>query len=199
MNRPSGYVGLVALACGIPMGVAAQSGASFFEPFETLSDSRWFVSSGWANGDHQSCLWHRDRVAIEEGILRLSLTADAKEDRDFSCGEIQSEERFGYGTFEARMKVPYARGMNANLFTFIGAPQDRPHNEIDFEFIAPQEPVLQTNFHTARSSENTALHPALSATTPLSGSRTGSGGISTARLFAMCRAAICRMSRKRSI
>ena len=159
MNRPFGYVGLVALACGIPMGVAAQSGASFFEPFETLSDSRWFVSSGWANGDHQSCLWHRDRVAIEEGILRLSLTADAKEDRDFSCGEIQSEERFGYGTFEARMKVPYARGMNANLFTFIGAPQDRPHNEIDFEFIAPQEPVLQTNFHTARSSENTALHP----------------------------------------
>ncbi len=52
------------------------------------------------------------------------------------------------------MKVPYARGMNANFFTFIGAPQDRPHNEIDFEFIAPRQPTLQTNFHTANDSAN---------------------------------------------
>ena len=159
MNRYRRYAGLFALILALPSSVTAQDGRTFFEPFDQLSDSFWFTSSGWANGDHQSCLWHSDRVEIDNGTLLLSLTADAKEDRAFSCGEVQTEARYGYGTFEARMKVPYAEGMNANFFTFIGAPQDLPHNEIDFEFIAPQEPVLQTNFHTARSSEHTELHP----------------------------------------
>ncbi|WP_300060373.1 family 16 glycosylhydrolase [uncultured Roseobacter sp.] len=142
----------VSLVTG-PMRSAAED-TSFFEPFDRLTKDRWFISSGWTNGDHQSCLWHRDRVAVEDGKLLLSLTADAKDGHDLSCAEIQSRTRFGYGTYEARMKVPYARGMNANLFTFIGAPQDRPHNEIDFEFIAPRGPTLQTNFHTANNSKN---------------------------------------------
>ncbi|KIC48268.1 family 16 glycosylhydrolase [Tateyamaria sp. ANG-S1] len=162
MRRRLGQVCLLKTAFAIcllmPSDGSAQEDTSFFEPFDTLAKSRWFISSGWANGDHQSCLWYRDRVAVENGKLLLSLTADAKEDRDLSCAEIQTRERFGYGTYEARMKVPYAEGMNANLFTFIGAPQDRPHNEIDFEFIAPREPVLQTNFHTAASSTNEELH-----------------------------------------
>lgn len=140
-----------------PSGAQSQEGASFFEPFDQLADSRWYVSSGWANGDYQSCLWHRNRVKVEGGKLLLSLTANAKQDRDFSCGEIQSNDRLGYGTFEARMKIPYARGMNANMFTFIGSPQDRPHNEIDFEFIAPNSPMLQTNFHFKGDSDNADL------------------------------------------
>lgn len=140
-------------------GVETAGAPSFFEPFDTLDPARWYVSSGWANGPHQSCLWHRDRVRVAGGVLRLSLTADAEGDRALSCAELQSEARFGYGTFEARTKVPYARGMNANLFTFIGAPQDQPHNEIDFEFIAPRTPVLQTNFHIPGDSANAALTP----------------------------------------
>lgn len=159
--RRQAFLSAVALAVCLaaPSTVAAQEDTSFFDPFDTIDDERWFISSGWANGDHQSCLWHRDRVAIEDGKLLLSLTADAKEDHDLSCSEIQTRARFGYGTYEARMKVPYARGMNANLFTFIGAPQERPHNEIDFEFIAPQEPTLQTNFHIPTSSKNEDLLP----------------------------------------
>ena len=157
MKSHSAHLFLMTLALAVSLtGPShAQAGSSFFEPFDRLSKTRWFTSSGWANGKHQSCLWHKDRVEIANGKLLLSLTADAKEDRSFSCGEIQTKARYGYGTYEARMQVPFARGMNANLFTFIGAPQDRPHNEIDFEFIAPQGPKLQTNFHTAKNGENT--------------------------------------------
>ncbi len=142
-----------------PSDAMPQGGKSFFDPFDTLETSRWFVSSGWANGDHQSCLWHSNRVGVRDGLLELSLTDHAKQDRAFSCGEVQTHDRLGYGTFEARMKVPYARGMNANMFTFIGAPQDRPHNEIDFEFIARDGPTLQTNFHFRGKSDNTDLLP----------------------------------------
>ncbi|MEM1430865.1 MAG: family 16 glycosylhydrolase [Pseudomonadota bacterium] len=156
LTRPILFSALCVWSAGA--GHAAAEGRSFFEPFDRLDRDRWFVSSGWANGDHQSCLWHRNRVRVTDGRLLLALTANAKGDRDLSCAELQSEARFGYGTFEARMKVPYAEGMNANLFTFIGAPQDRPHNEIDFEFIARDGPVLQTNFHIPGDSENTELH-----------------------------------------
>lgn len=149
--------GLVGISLLVTSGVAAEEDESFFDPFDELMKSRWYVSSGWANGDHQSCLWHKDRVKVGDGKLLLSLTDHAKKDRQFSCGEIQTHARLGYGTFEARMKVPYARGMNANMFTFIGPPQDRPHNEIDFEFIAPNNPVLQTNVHFRGDSENTEL------------------------------------------
>ncbi|MFQ6547499.1 family 16 glycosylhydrolase [Aestuariibius sp. 2305UL40-4] len=147
------------LALAFWAGGAGADGASFFEPFDALDGDRWFVSDGWANGPHQSCLWHRDRVAVRDGALVLSLTDDAEGDRALSCAEIQSEDRFHYGTFEARVKVPYAHGMNVNFFTFIGPPQDRPHNEIDFEFLARDAPVLQTNFHLRDDNRNEELHP----------------------------------------
>jgi endo-1,3-1,4-beta-glycanase ExoK len=127
-------------------GAERQGGQAFFDDFDELDPGRWFVSDGWANGPHQSCLWHRDRVSLEEGVLRLSLTTDAQGDRALSCAEIQSNEAFGHGTFEALVRMPFASGLNANFFTHIGAPQERPHNEIDFEFIAPHGPQLQTNF-----------------------------------------------------
>ncbi|NVO57327.1 family 16 glycosylhydrolase [Rhodobacteraceae bacterium B1Z28] len=140
-----------------PSAVVSQEGASFFEPFDQLNQGRWYVSSGWTNGSHQNCLWHKNRVKVENGKLLLSLTGNAKQGLDFSCGEVQTNDHLGYGTFEARMKVPYAQGMNANMFTFVGSPQDRPHNEIDFEFIAPKTPTLQTNFHFKGDSDNTGM------------------------------------------
>lgn len=123
-----------------------QGGKAFLDDFDEFDLGRWFVSDGWANGPHQSCLWHRDRVSLKDGILRLSLTNDAQGDRALSCAEIQSNEAFDYGTFEARVRLPFASGLNANFFTHIGAPQERPHNEVDFEFIARDGSQLQTNF-----------------------------------------------------
>lgn len=128
-------------------GDAASDATAFFEPFDALDEDRWFVSDGWTNGPHQSCQWQRDRVGLGDGMLRLALETSDEGDLGLGCAEIQSNAQFLYGTFEARMKVPYATGMNANMFTFVGAPQDQPHNELDFEFIAPDGPSLQTNVH----------------------------------------------------
>lgn len=141
---------LIGQARGQEVGVTGaepQGGRAFFDDFDELNPERWFISDGWANGPHQSCLWHRDRVSLREGLLQLSLTTDAQGDRALSCAEVQSNEAFGPGTFEARVRIPFASGLNANFFTHIGAQQERPHNEIDFEFIAPRGPQLQTNFY----------------------------------------------------
>ena len=144
---------------------------AFFDDFDTLDRDRWFVSDGCTNGPHQHCLGSKNQMSVSGGQLNLSLVKvaavagdkndaqDAPENIELGCAEVQTNKRQDFGTFEARMKVPYAEGMNANMFTFIGAPQDKPHNEIDFEFLARDEPTLQTNFHTAKSSTNEELHP----------------------------------------
>ena len=131
---------------------------AFFDGFDQLDSDRWYVSDGWSNGEHQSCIWSMNQVAVEEGELRLSLAAEERDDFALGCAELQTNARQGFGTFEARMAVPYTEGMNANMFTFIGGPQNKPHNEIDFEFISPRSPVLQTNFHTFEGGENTTDH-----------------------------------------
>lgn len=59
---------------------AVVTGQSFFEPFDRLSPSRWFVSDGWGNGDHQSCTWRRRNLRIDDGVLsfKLDLEPEAK-------------------------------------------------------------------------------------------------------------------------
>lgn len=133
----------------------------FRDDFDTLDRERWFVSSGWANGDHQNCLWHESQARIADGILLLSLDKVPQADRAFSCAEVQTDDAFGYGRYEARMKIPFASGVNSNFFVHIGAPQGLPHNEIDFEFLAnPQNgPHLQTNYFANDKGGNERVHP----------------------------------------
>lgn len=139
---------LGALAACVTAPVAyAQSGPAFHDTFDWLDRGRWYISDGWVNGDHQNCQWEHDRVQIEDPGMTLSLTSDRGGDQDRTCAEVQSVDRFGFGTFEVRMRAPYVSGANANFFTFIGAPQRRPHDEIDFEFLGRAGPALQTNFY----------------------------------------------------
>ncbi len=161
-HRSAG-IALLASAAVAAFSVTTQAqtdgaaGTAFRDDFDSLDRGRWFISDGWTNGEHQNCTWSADQLAVKEGRLSLSLASD--DDGALQCAEIQSNDRFGYGTYEARMKVPYVAGMNASLFTFIGSPQDLPHNEIDFEFIAPESPVLQTNVHFKGDSDNEMLTP----------------------------------------
>lgn len=137
--------------CSIGWASAAAFGqstdaAGFKEDFDRLDAGRWSVSDGWVNGDHQNCSWSKDRVAFEDGVLMITLLEGQGRERDYSCGEIQSNERFGFGTYEARIRVPSGSGINANFFTHIGAPQKSPHNEIDFEFLGKSPDKVQLNY-----------------------------------------------------
>lgn len=143
----------------LAVSAAASDQDGFVEEFTTLKSERWFVSDGWVNGPHQNCLWSKDAVQVEDGLLHLSVEQAADGPEDYICAEIQSHERFGYGVYEARVRVPFAAGTNSNFFTFIGPPQGLLHNEIDFEFIARTEPVLQTNIYFDGEGGNEALTP----------------------------------------
>lgn len=109
--------------------------AAFFDDFDKLDLTRWYVADGWNNGPHQNCNWSTDQVTASDGMLHVGFAPVPKGDRQFRCGEIQTRKAYGYGTYEARLKTPSGSGLNAAFFTYIGAQQGKPHDEIDFEVL----------------------------------------------------------------
>lgn len=134
-------------------------GSSFRDDFNRLNSKRWMVSDGWVNGRHQNCTWSAERVKVMDGILRLELKDDPAIGKAYGCAEIQSYRRYGYGVIEARLKVTPTSGVNSAFFSHVGAPQKKPHNEIDFEFIGRDGGMLQTNYFTNNVGKHERLHP----------------------------------------
>lgn len=127
----------LAVSTALPDIAAAQQedSKSFFDGFERFDRGRWYVSDGWANGDWQNCTWSSRQLKLGEGELTLAFEARPYKDRDYSCAEIQTHERFSYGIYEARMRTGSGSGLNAAFFTYIGPVDNQPHDEIDFEVL----------------------------------------------------------------
>lgn len=135
------------------------SGVSFVDDFNSLDSSRWYISDGWANGDHQNCTWSKDATGISDDMLVLQFKQQTTADRDYVCGEVQTYARFGYGVYEARIKTGSGSGLNAAFFTYIGPVHKKPHDEIDFEFLLKDTSKVQLNYYVGGSGGNEALIP----------------------------------------
>lgn len=149
---------LAALAATGPL--AAQEGAtgsSFVEEFDHLDKKVWYVSDGWNNGAHQNCTWSEKQVAVRDGKLELSFDAGKSGERDYACGEIQTRKRYGYGTYEVRMKSATGPGLNSAFFTYIGPTDKKPHDEIDFEVLGKDTSRVQVNQYVAAKGGNEKL------------------------------------------
>lgn len=134
-------------------------GTSFVDEFETLNAARWYVSDGWTNGDHQNCAWSRQEVTVRDGRLLVGFSPAPALDRLYRCGEVQTKASFGYGTYEARLRTPNGSGLNANIFTYIGPAQGKPHDEIDFEFLLRDTRRVQLNVFKNGKGGNEHLAP----------------------------------------
>jgi endo-1,3-1,4-beta-glycanase ExoK len=142
--------------------LAAQDGASgtsFVEEFDRLDTARWYISDGWNNGKHQNCTWSKDQVSVENGRLLLSFDAKHSGERQYACGEVQTVKRYGYGTYEVRMKTATGAGLNSAFFTYIGPTDKKPHDEIDFEVLGKDASRVQLNQYIAGKGGNEKLVP----------------------------------------
>jgi endo-1,3-1,4-beta-glycanase ExoK len=131
------------------LATMAASQESFHEDFDGLDRDRWYISDGWTNGPHQACQWSSGAVEIRDGSLILSLLGTDDADRPWICGEIQTEERFRHGTFEARIRTDRGSGVNAAFFTYIGEVHKRPHGEIDVEILTRDTGIVEFNTFVA--------------------------------------------------
>ena len=135
-------------------GPTFAQGTAFHDDFDALDLGRWYVSDGWSNGAHQNCVWSKDQATVAGGSLQVGFAPLPKDDRQYRCGELQTRTAFGYGTFEARMKTPAGSGLNAAFFSYIGAEQGKPHDEIDFEILLRNtDQVDTTTFVNGKSGD----------------------------------------------
>ena len=138
---------LVALLALQPVSAFAE-GTSFHDTFDRLDADRWYLSDGWSNGPHQNCEWRGGNAVAEDGALRLVFGANTdgpNTDRAFACAEVQTKERFGYGTYEARLRAVGRSGYNSAFFSYIGPTDNVPHDEIDFEVLGRDAARVQLN------------------------------------------------------
>lgn len=123
------------LALATPGAAQDNQPAAFFDTFDNFDRERWYVSDGWANGDWQNCTFVKEMVDIQDGVLTLGFARRPAVERDYSCGEIQTNAKYGEGVYEVRMKTPSVSGMIAAFFTYIGPVHKKPHDEIDIEVL----------------------------------------------------------------
>ncbi|MGH6760733.1 MAG: glycoside hydrolase family 16 protein [Phyllobacterium sp.] len=151
----------LALAAGsfasVSVAVAQSAGKSFVENFESLDKKRWYVSDGWSNGDHQNCTWSAGQVKVADGTLTLGFEPKQTKDRKYACAEIQTNQRFGHGTYEVRMKAVAGSGFNSSFFSYIGPVHKQPWDEIDFEILGKDPSRVQLNSYVNGKGGNEKL------------------------------------------
>ncbi|MDI7862061.1 glycoside hydrolase family 16 protein [Rhizobiaceae bacterium n13] len=158
--RPQRLAVLISIALGLATPAFAQEGAngtSFVENFDRLDTAFWYVSDGWNNGSHQNCTWSKKQINIADGVLELTFDDTKAGDRDYACGEVQTRKRYGYGTYEARMKTADGSGLNSAFFTYIGPTDKKPHDEIDFEVLGKNSARVQLNQYVSAKGGNEKL------------------------------------------
>jgi endo-1,3-1,4-beta-glycanase ExoK len=141
-------VTLLAGCCLLPTVSPCQNGgSSFFDRFSRLNSNRWTISDGWSNGDYTDCAWSKRNVRIPDGGLQLELKSQKLLNKKYSCAEIQSNNVYGFGTYEVRMRSAGGPGIVSAFFNYAGPPTaDKPYNEIDLEILGRYDDRVQTNY-----------------------------------------------------
>lgn len=133
------------------------SGTSFVDRFDTLDRSFWSVSDftqpeSWIHNG-----WSPDNVVERNGKVRLVLDTDGIAGKPYTGGEIQTYERFGFGRYEAVMRVSAEPGVNTSFFTYTGPWFGDPWNEIDFEFLGKDPTKVHVAYHNGGRSSSAWL------------------------------------------
>lgn len=121
------------------------------EEMNTPDDSDW-QKANWSNGDPFNCAWQPDNVTFGQG--KMLLTLDNKgcpqecEGKPYASGEFRStQEKYGFGYYEVRMKPAKGDGLVSSFFTYTGTYGQSDHHEIDFEFLGKDTNKVQLNYY----------------------------------------------------
>ncbi|MCK0168483.1 family 16 glycosylhydrolase, partial [Jannaschia sp. S6380] len=118
------------------------------DSFDTFDSDFWNRSDFAIAADFNQAAWEADHVEISPGFLTLRLNGDDKDGKPFTGAEIQSEETFGYGSYEMRMQASGESGVVSAFFlftsSFFGATRQ---NEIDFEFLGNDTTKVNLNYY----------------------------------------------------
>lgn len=146
LPRLPGVLALIGMAL-LSLPARAQT-LPFFLPAPKINTGAWYVAHGWANSAIQSCEWRKEALSEHDGNLRITLSDNGGSVRPHGCGELQSRNTYGYGTYTARIRAARGSGLNTAFFTYLGRNQGFDgHDEIDFEFLGRDTTRVQLNYY----------------------------------------------------
>lgn len=110
----------------------------------------------WRKADHtfakNLARFNPDNVVIEDGLLKLRLTAEPQEGRNYSGAEYRTLENYSFGRYEARMKPARGDGIVSSFFTY--EDEAGRLDEIDIEFRGNDTEEAHFNTWTDIADEN---------------------------------------------
>lgn len=114
---------------------------SFVDKFNKNS-GRWLAADGYANGQPFNSWWSKSNAVINVGGKKafLSISKVPAFGKPFRSGQLQTNQWYGYGCYEVRMKPVKQQGLISTFFTYTGPYDKAPgasgtHNEVDIEFV----------------------------------------------------------------
>lgn len=132
------------------LSVASAPAGAFLDPFDDFDPTRWHKSD-WTNP--LPPFWNRwrpDHISFQDGTMRIRLDdipcPNGCDGRPFASGEYRSNDFFGYGRFEARLKAANAPGTVTAFFVYTGPYDGNPNDEFDIEILGKNPTRLQTNY-----------------------------------------------------
>jgi endo-1,3-1,4-beta-glycanase ExoK len=110
-------------------------------------------TNGYTNGNPFNCGWRADHINFADGVMTITLDAQTCpsgcSNKPYASGEYRSNEKYGYGLYEARFKSAKASGaMSGSLFTYTGPSDNQPWDEVDIEILGKDTTKMQTNYYT---------------------------------------------------
>ena len=127
-------------------------GHSFFDDLDTSDDVRW-SKADWGNPLPPFWnYWRPDHITFADGEMHIQLDNSSCpqgcDGRPYASGEYRSNEFYGYGRFETRMKASNLPGTVTAFFLYTGPSDANPHDEIDIEILGKDPTRMQVNYFT---------------------------------------------------
>lgn len=135
---------------------------AFYEPLNAMNEDMFYKSDGWANGPDFDVGWRAGNVEFNNGIMALRLdnsgTNEERSNKPYASGEYATNERYGYGRVEARMKAAQGDGLVTSLFTYYNADNNvKANDEIDIEILGKDTWKLELNYFTKGVGEHSTI------------------------------------------
>jgi endo-1,3-1,4-beta-glycanase ExoK len=125
---------------------------SWVDNLDTFDTGRWAKADGWTNGSMFNVGWRADHVTFANGQMTLRLDnvgcPGGCSGKPYASGEYRTNIKYGYGSYTVRMKAAKGSGLVSGFFTYTGASEGDPWDEIDVEFLGKDTTRFQANYFT---------------------------------------------------
>ncbi|SDI61435.1 family 16 glycosylhydrolase, partial [Alloyangia pacifica] len=127
---------------------------AFNTDFSDLSSEDWLISNYANSQDWIDTAFSPDYIFLSDGVLSALLDGTDTSGKDYTGGEVRTQERYFYGLYEVTMQASPDDGTLSSFFTYTGAPHGTARSEIDFEFLGADTTRVLLSYYTPDGDEN---------------------------------------------